>query len=118
MKRLLLLLLLQTQFLNAQQSFELVTFGNYNSTGLRRQIPDAFFYGGTIDSNTIAKSLVKLGARNSFGIQMGANAVWKSPWALSKDVKKTASSYHWAFGAGIQQYSGLHFSKDVFGLVF
>lgn len=118
MKRLLLLLLLQTQFLNAQQSFELVTFGNYNSTGLRRQIPDAFFYGGTIDSNTIAKSLAKLGARNSFGLQMGASAVWKSPWTLSKDVKKTASSYHWAFGAGIQQYSGLHFSKDAFGLVF
>ena len=118
MKRLLLFVLLQTQVLVAQQSFELDAFGNYNSTGLRRQIPDAFFYGGAIDSSTIAKSLAKLGARNSFGLQMGSNAVWKSPWALSKETKKTASSYHWAFGAGIQQYSGLHFSKDAFGLVF
>lgn len=118
MKRLLLFVLLQTQVLVAQQSFELAAFGSYNSTGLQRQIPDAFFYGGAIDSNTIAKSLAKLGARNSFGLQMGANAVWKSPWQLSKDTKKAASSYNWTFGAGIEQYTGLHFSKDAFGLVF
>lgn len=118
MKRLLLLMLLNTHFIVAQQSFELESFGYYNSTGLRRQIPDAFFYGGPIDSSTIAQTRSKLGDRNSFGLQMGANAVWCSPWMLSKDPKKTASSYHWAFGAGIQQYGGLHFSKDVFGLVF
>jgi hypothetical protein len=118
MRYLFILLFGATQFAQAQQTIVLDTYGHYNSTGVRRQVADAFFYGGIIDSSQINQSLNKLSARNAFGLQMGFNAQWQTPWALSKDVKKWGSSYRWVIGAGIHQYGGVQFSKDLFGLVF
>ena len=118
MRYLFILFLGVTQFAQAQQTIVLDTYGHYNSTGVRRQVADAFFYGGLIDSSQINQSLTKLSARNTFGLQMGFNAQWQTPWALSKDAKNWGSSYRWILGAGIHQYGGIHFSKDLFGLVF
>ena len=118
MRYLFILFLAVTQFAQAQQTIVLDTYGHYNSTGVRRQIPDAFFYGGLIDSSQISQSLTKLSARNAFGLQMGFNAQWQTPWVVSKDSKKWGSGYRWVLGAGIQQYGGIQFSKDLFGLVF
>jgi hypothetical protein len=118
MRYLFILFLAVTQFAQAQQTIVIDTYGHYNSTGVRRQIPDAFFYGGLIDSSQISQSLTKLSARNAFGLQMGFNAQWQTPWVVSKDSKKWGSGYRWVLGAGIQQYGGIQFSKDLFGLVF
>jgi hypothetical protein len=118
MRYLFILFLGATQFAQAQQTILLDTYGHYNSTGVRRQVADAFFYGGLIDSSQINQSLTKLSARNAFGLQMGFNAQWQTPWALSKDAKNWGSGYRWVLGAGIHQYGGIHFSKDLFGLVF
>jgi hypothetical protein len=118
MRYLFILFLGATQFAQAQQTIVLDTYGHYNSTGVRRQVADAFFYGGLIDSSQINQSLTKLSARNAFGLQMGFNAQWQTPWALSKDAKNWGSNYRWVLGAGIHQYGGIHFSKDLFGLVF
>jgi hypothetical protein len=118
MRFLFILFLVATQFAQAQQTIVLDTYGHYNSTGVRRQVADAFFYGGLIDSSQISQSLTKLSARNAFGLQMGFNAQWQTPWSLSKDAKKWGSSYRLVIGAGIQQYGGVQFSKDLFGLVF
>ncbi len=118
MRCLFILFFVATQFAQAQQTIVLDTYGHYNSTGVRRQVADAFFYGGLIDSSQINQSLTKLSARNAFGLQMGFNAQWQTPWALSKDAKNWSSSYRWVLGAGIHQYGGIHFSKDLFGLVF
>lgn len=117
MNRLLLFLMLSTH-LYAQQTLELESFGHYNSTNVKRQIPDAFFYGGLIDSNLISASYAQLNDRNSFGLHMGAIATWKTPWALSKDAQKTSSSYQLMLSFGAEQYAGLQFSKGLFGLVF
>jgi hypothetical protein len=118
MRYLLFVLVVGLQSVEAQQTFLLDTYGAYNSTGVRRQVTDAFLYGGLIDSSQINRSLAQLQKRNSFGLQMGLNAQWQSPWLVSKDTKKWASGYRWTFGAGIHQYAGLQFSKDLFGLVF
>ena len=118
MRNLLFLLLVGLQSVYAQQTLLLDTYGTYNSTGVRRQVTDAFFYGGLIDSSQINRSLVNLNQRNTFGLQMGLNAQWQTPWQVSKDSKKWGSSYRWVLGAGIHQYAGLQFSKDLFGLVF
>ena len=118
MRYVFILFLAVTQFSQAQQTIVLDTYGHYNSTGVRRQIPEAFFYGGLIDSSQISQSLTKLSARNAFGLQMGFNAQWQTPWVVSKDSKKWGSGYRWVLGAGIQQYGGIQFSKDLFGLVF
>lgn len=118
MRFLFILFLVATQFAQAQQTILLDTYGHYNSTGVRRQVADAFFYGGLIDSSQISQSLTKLSARNALGLQMGFNAQWQTPWSLSKDAKKWGSSYRWVLGAGIQQYGGIQFSKALFGLVF
>jgi len=118
MRYLFVLLLLSMQCAQAQQSLLINSYGTYNSTGVRRQVADAFFYGGLIDSSQINHSLDQLHARNTFGLQMGLNAQWQSPWMVSKDQKKWGSSYRWVFGAGVHQYAGLQFSKDLFGLVF
>jgi hypothetical protein len=118
MRYLFILFLAVTQFAQAQQTIVIDTYGHYNSTGVRRQIPDAFFYGGLIDSSQISQSLTKLSARNAFGLHMGFNAQWQTPWVVSKDSKKWGSGYRWVLGAGIQQYGGIQFSKDLFGLVF
>jgi hypothetical protein len=118
MRYLFVLLLLSMQYAQAQQSLLINSYGTYNSTGVRRQVADAFFYGGLIDSSQINYSLDQLHARNTFGLQMGLNAQWQSPWMVSKDQKKWGSSYRWVFGAGVHQYAGLQFSKDLFGLVF
>ena len=118
MRYLFILFLAVTQFAQAQQTIVLDTYGHYNSTGVRRQIPDAFFNGVLIDSSQISQSLTKLSARNAFGLQMSFNAQWQTPWVVSKDSKKWGSGYRWVLGAGIQQYGGIQFSKDLFGLVF
>lgn len=118
MRLLFLFLLLGAQLAQAQQAVLLDTYGTYNSTGVRRQVADAFFYGGLIDSNEISRSLSGLQKRNTFGLQMGLNAQWQTPWSVSKDAQKWGSSYKWVFNAGVQQYAGLQFSKDLFGLVF
>ncbi len=118
MRYLLVFLLLSMQFAQAQQALLINSYGTYNSTGVRRAVPDAFFYGGLIDSSQINRSLTNLQQRNSFGLQMGLNAQWQSPWMVSKNEKKWGSSYRWVFGAGVHQYAGLQFSKDLFGLVF
>ena len=118
MRYLFILFLVASQFAQAQQTILLDTYGHYNSTGVRRQVADAFFYGGLIDTSQINQSLTKLSARNAFGLQMGFNAQWQTPWALSKDAKKWGSSYRWVIGTGIHQYGGVQFSKDLFGLVF
>ena len=118
MRYVFILFLAVTQFSQAQQTIVMDTYGHYNSTGVRRQIPEAFFYGGLIDSSQISQSLTKLSARNAFGLQMGFNAQWQTPWVVSKDSKKWGSGYRWVLGAGIQQYGGIQFSKDLFGLVF
>jgi hypothetical protein len=118
MRNLFVFLLLSMQYAQAQQTLLINSYGTYNSTGVRRQVTDAFFYGGLIDSTQINRSLANLSQRNSFGLQMALNAQWQSPWMVSKDQKKWGSSYRWVFGAGVHQYAGLQFSKDLFGLVF
>lgn len=118
MRNLLFFVLLIALNVNAQQSLIIETYGHYNSTGLRRQVPDAFFYGGTIDTSVISQSLAKLAVRNSFGLQMGGTVQYISPWKLSKNTQKWASSYKLILGAGAYQYAGVQFSKDIFGLVF
>ena len=118
MRYFLLLLVVSLQSAYAQQTILLDTYGAYNSTGMRRQVTDAFLYGGLIDSSQINRSLANLQQRNTFGLQMGLNAQWQTPWLVSKDSKKWGSSYRWVLGAGIHQYAGLQFSKDLFGLVF
>ena len=67
MRLLSLFLLLGAQLAQAQQAVLLDTYGTYNSTGVRRQVADAFFYGGLIDSNEISRSLSGLQKRNTFG---------------------------------------------------
>jgi hypothetical protein len=118
MRKLLFLLLVGLQSVYAQQTLLLDTYGSYNSTGVRRQVADAFFYGGLIDTSQINRSLANLNQRNTFGLQMGLNAQWQTPWLVSKDSKKWGSSFRWVLGAGFYQYAGLQFSKDLFGLVF
>jgi hypothetical protein len=111
-------LLFSAYFAQAQQRVLLDSYGVYNSTGVRRQVADAFFFGGLIDTTMINRSLSGLQKRNTFGLQIGLNAQWQTPWKISKDPKKWGSSYNWVVSAGIHQYAGLQFSKDVFGLVF
>ena len=53
MRYLLVFLLLSMQFAQAQQALLINSYGTYNSTGVRRAVPDAFFYGGLIDSSQI-----------------------------------------------------------------
>lgn len=118
MRILLLFLVLCLQSVNAQQSMFINSYGGYNSSGVRREVSDAFFYGGLIDSLAIENSYNKLEQRNSFGLQMGLNAQWQSPWTLAKEKRKWGSSYNWTFGAGIHQYAAIQFSKDLFGLTF
>lgn len=118
MRYLFILFFVIQQLVYAQQTLLIETYGHYNSTGVKRQIADAFFYGGLIDSSHINTSLSRLGARNTFGLQMGLNAQWQTPWALAKDPQKWGAGYRWVVGAGIHQYGGVQFSKDLFGLVF
>jgi hypothetical protein len=118
MRYLLILFLICQQLGFAQQTMLIDTYGHYNSTGIKRQITDAFFYGGHIDSSHINTSISRLGTRNTLGLQMGLNAQWQTPWLLSKDADKWGASYRLVMGAGIHQYGGIQFSKDLFGLVF
>lgn len=118
MRNLLIILLFFAPTLHAQQSIFFESYGHYNSTGVRRQIPDAFFYGGPIDSTVISQSIANLAERNSFGLQMGGTVQYVSPWKASKNTKKWGSHYHFIFGGGAYQYAGVQFSKDIFGLVF
>lgn len=118
MYRIFFICLFVGNVLLGQQSIDLQLMGHYNSTGIVRQIPDAFFYGGTIDSAAIDKSYGLLNQRNSFGLLMGGYAIWKSPWKLSIAKDKLQAEYQLTFAIGAQQYMGLHFSKDAFGLLF
>jgi hypothetical protein len=118
MRHLIFLLLFSAHFVQAQHAVLIDSYGVYNSTGVRRQIADAFFYGGLIDSSDINRSFSNLQGRNSFGLQMGLNAQWQTPWVLSKNPKHWGSSYSWVLNAGVHQYAGVQFSKDLFGLVF
>lgn len=43
MRYLSFLFIVVTQFAQAQQTILLDTYGHYNSTGVRRQVADAFF---------------------------------------------------------------------------
>jgi hypothetical protein len=118
MRYLFILFLACQQISYAQQTLLIDTYGHYNSTGVKRQITDAFLYGGFIDSSHIQTTLSRLGTRNTFGLNMGMNAQWQTPWLLSKDANKWGSSYRLVMGAGVHQYGGIQFSKDLFGLVF
>lgn len=118
MRYLFILFLACQQLGFAQQTLLIDTYGHYNSTGVKRQITDAFLYGGLIDSSHIQTTLSRLGTRNTFGLNMGMNAQWQTPWLLSKDANKWGSSYRLVIGAGVHQYGGIQFSKDLFGLVF
>ena len=64
MRILLLFLVLCLQSVNAQQSMFINSYGGYNSSGVRREVSDAFFYGGLIDSLAIENSYNKLQQRN------------------------------------------------------
>lgn len=118
MHRVLLYFLFCHGLVFSQQSVEFEGFGAYNSTGIHRDIPSAFFYGGFIDSLSIEKSLIKLKERNLFGMQTGGNILWKSNIGLCKDSSKRFADFNWVLGAGTQQYVGMQFSKDAFGLLF
>lgn len=118
MYRIFFIFLFVGNVLLGQQSIDLQLMGHYNSTGIVRQIPDAFFYGGTIDSAAIDKSYESLNQRNNFGLLMGGYVIWKSPWKLPLAKDKLLAEYQWTFSIGAQQYTGLHFSKDAFGLFF
>lgn len=103
---------------SAQRELLIEANGAYNSTTLPRRIPQAFFYGGFLDSSFLTKTHQSLTSRNSFGLQMHANVQYRSNRALNKDPKKIASSWTWLVGAGMEQYSGIQFSKDAFGFMF
>ena len=118
MRYLFILFLACQQLGFAQQTLLIDTYGHYNSTGVKRQITDAFLYGDLIDSSHIQTTLSRLGKRNTFGLNMGMNAQWQTPWLLSKDANKWGSSYRLVIGAGVHQFGGIQFSKDLFGLVF
>ncbi len=118
MRYLFILFLACQQLGFAQQTLLIDTYGHDNSTGVKRQITNAFLYGGLIDSSHIQTTLSRLGTRNTFGLNMGMNAQWQTPWLLSKDANKWGSSYRLVMGAGVHQYGGIQFSKDLFGLVF
>ena len=106
------------QQISAQRQLLIEANGAYNSTTLPKRIPQAFFYGGFLDSSFLAETHEALASRNSFGLQMQANFQFQTNKALSKDPKKIASSWSWLFGAGQEQYSGMQFSQDAFGFVF
>lgn len=106
------------QLFFAQSQLLLEANGAYNSSTLPKKIPQAFFYGGFLDSSFLTQTHQALTARNTFGLQMHANFQYQTNKTLSKDPKKLASSWSWLFGAGQEQYSGMQFSKDAFGFVF
>lgn len=109
---------LVAQMTQAQQQLVLESNGAYNSTSLPRSIPNAFFYGGYLDSGLLSQTYATLSERNSFGLQMHANLQFKSNKAISQDPKKWGSAWNWQFGAGAENYTGIQFSKAAFGFVF
>lgn len=104
--------------LSAQKQLLFEANGAYNSTSLPKRIPQAFFYGGFLDSSFLTETHQSLPLRNTFGLQMHANFQFQTNKTLSKDPKKLASSWNWLFGAGVEHYTGIQFSKDAFGFVF
>ncbi|MFM6946046.1 MAG: hypothetical protein ACKOWW_02820 [Flavobacteriales bacterium] len=99
-----------------QLSFE--ANGLYNSNAVPKKIPQAFFYGGFLDSQTLATTYAALPKRSAFGLQMHANVQYRTNRCVSKDPQKKAASWSWLFGAGVSQYTGIQFDKDAFGFVF
>ncbi|MEY4351741.1 MAG: hypothetical protein RL078_1820 [Bacteroidota bacterium] len=114
----LLIVLFITNWTHAQQQLIFESAGSYNSTSLPRKLPNAFFYGGYLDSSFLAETYASLPNRNSFGLQMQANLLYQSKKALSQDPKKWASAWNWQFGAGLENYTGIQFSNASFGFVF
>lgn len=101
-----------------QQKLIVETLGAYNSTALPIQIPNAFFYGGFLDSSLLNATFQSLGPRNTFGLQMQAAAQYQSNKALSKDAQNPLANWKWQFGSNVMNLTGLQFSKDAFGLAF
>ena len=114
----LLSLFYTQQWFFAQRQLLIEVNGAYNSTTLPKRIPQAFFYGGFLDSNFLADTYQSLPQRNSFGIQMHAQFQYQTNKALHLDANKYSSSWNWLIGAGVENYTGIQFSKDAFGFVF
>jgi hypothetical protein len=120
MKRIMILLIILSQHVASfgQQKLTIEAHGAYNSTALPIQIPNAFLYGGFLDSSLLNATYLSLGPRLTFGLQMNAAAQYQSNKAFSKDSLKPLANWNWQFGANVTNFTGLQLSKDAFGLAF